>query len=367
MQNIKLGDSMVKGIRLALAERDHRAGDYEIELVVKDGGLPNGQWDPDIERQNAEAAVSDPDVMAYIGPLNSGAAKISIPITNQAGLLQISPSNTWPGLTKVGFLPGEPGKFYPTGRRNYFRTAPTDDLQAPAAVRWAQDLGFHSVYILDDGEAYGKGLADLFEATAIERGLDIRGHETITDISVQHPDRVEKVNRVLEQIIVENPDLDLIFYGGFTPNGAPLIVRQMQALGIAARFMGPDAIVDTAFIEEAGPAAEGVLATLVGVPPGEWRGKGETFYNNYLATYQTEPEAYAQFAYDAAQVILLAIEQANVKDRTAILNAVGELKKVNGAAGIFEFDPNGDTDLHVVSGNIVSNGRFVFQTELPAR
>lgn len=361
MQGVKLGESMVNGIRLALAERDWQVGEFQLELVVKDGGLPSGQWSAEIERQNAEEAAADPDVMAYLGPMNSGAAKVSIPITNRAGLLQVSPSNTWPGLTKVGFLPGEPGQFYPTGRRNYFRTAPTDDLQAPAAVNWASALGFRHIYILDDGEAYGKGLADLFEAFAVEQGLDIRGHQTLTGVSQ------DKVDGVLTEIVADHPDLDLIYYGGFTPNGAPLIVRRMRALGIEATFMGPDAIVDSAFIAEAGPAAEGVLATLVGTPPSEWTGKGAEFYNAYMTAYEAEPEAFAQFAYDAATVVLLAIEQAGVKDRAAILNAVGQLPKIGGAAGLFEFDPNGDTDVAVVSGNAVIDGKFVFLETLPTR
>ena len=151
MQGVALGKSAVNAVQLAVEERGGEVAGLSIELVVLDDGTKTGQWDADLEAANARKAIADPQVVAYIGPLNSGAAKVSIPITNQAGLVHISPANTWPGLTKVGFAPGEPGIFYPTGRRTYFRTCPTDEYQAPAAARWAESWGFRSVFILDDG------------------------------------------------------------------------------------------------------------------------------------------------------------------------------------------------------------------------
>ncbi len=134
------GASIQKGIELAFKQANWRAGSFKIELVSRSDSLESGQWDADREQANAYEAVADPDVVAYIGPYNSGAAEASIPITNRSGLAQISPGNTAPALTKIGFHPGRPGEFYPTGRRNYFRTCPTDDVQAPAAAAWAREV-----------------------------------------------------------------------------------------------------------------------------------------------------------------------------------------------------------------------------------
>ena len=101
--------------------------------------------------------------MVYIGTYNSGAAKISMPILNQAGLLMISPANTWPGLTKPGKGdPGEPEIYRPSGKSNYVRVVPADDLQGPLGADWAKELGVKTVYVLDDNEVYGKGIATLF-------------------------------------------------------------------------------------------------------------------------------------------------------------------------------------------------------------
>ena len=356
MQGVALGKSAVNAVQLAVDERGGQAAGFTIELVVLDDGTETGQWDATSEAANAQQAVANPRVMAYIGPLNSGAAKVSIPITNQGGLVQVSPTNTWPGLTKVGFAPGEPGIFYPTGRRTYFRTCPTDEFQAPAAARWASSLGFRRVYILDDGEAYGKGLADLFEETADELGLAVLGHITIDKMA-------DDYGMVLEQVAATQPDL--VYFGGYTPNGASILVRQMREMGMSAGFMGPDAIVDSAFIAEAGEAAEGVYATLVGVPPSGWtRGAAADFAVRYRARFGGEPEAFSHFAYDATQALLMAIERAGTDDRKAILNAMSMLGEIEGLAGRFTFDVNGDTTITTVSGSVVHNGMFEYRKTL---
>ena len=356
MQRVALGKSAVNAVHLAVEERGGQVAGFPVELVVLDDGTETGQWDTTLEAANAQQAVADPRVMAYIGPLNSGAARVSIPITNQAGLVQISPTNTWPGLTKVGFAPGEPGILYPTGRRTYFRTCPTDEFQAPAAARWASSLGFRSVYILDDGEAYGKGLADLFEETAYELGIVVLGHVTIDKMA-------DDYQTVLEQVAATHPDL--VYFGGYTPNGAPILVRQMREIGMTASFMGPDAIVDSAFIAGAGEAAEGVYATLVGVPPSGWtEGAPADFAVRYRVRFGEEPEAFSHFAYDATRALLMAIEKAGTNDRKAILNAMTTLGEMEGIAGRFTFDVNGDTTITAVSGNVVHNGKFEYQKTL---
>lgn len=352
MQGVELGKSVVNAVQLAVDEKGGEVAGLSIELVVLDDGTETGQWDPELEAANARKAAADPQVVAYIGPLNSGAAKVSIPITNQAGLVHISPTNTWPGLTKVGFAPGEPGIFYPTGRRTYYRTCPTDEYQAPAAARWAESLGFGNVYILDDGEAYGKGLADLFEETAYDLGLEVLGHITIDKMAGDY-------KNVLEEVAATNPDL--VYFGGYTPNGAPTLVRQMRETGMDSSFMGPDAIVDSAFISSAGESAEGVYATLVGVPPSGWtEGAVADFAVRYQERFGAEPEAFSHFAYDAANVVLTAIERAATDDRKAILDAMTMLGEVQGVDGYFTFDINGDTTIKTVSGSVVHNGTFEY-------
>ena len=106
-----MGESIRRGIELAFEEVGNQVGNIPIDLQIRDDGNETGQWQTEAESKNAQEAAADPAAVAYIGPYNSGAAKVSIPILNRAGLLQISPSTTWPGLTKPGFAQGEPGIF----------------------------------------------------------------------------------------------------------------------------------------------------------------------------------------------------------------------------------------------------------------
>ena len=160
--------SIANGIRLAIEEIHGKIDETPVLYEDWDDASPaRGQWDPAVEAANADKAIQDPSVVAYIGPYNSGAAKISMPKLNQAGLLQISPSATWPGLTKPGLgEPNEPMIYRPAGKPTFFRVVPADDLQGDVGAKWAQELGAEKLFILHDGELYGKGVASVFKKSA---------------------------------------------------------------------------------------------------------------------------------------------------------------------------------------------------------
>ncbi len=348
----KIGPSVAQGVQLAFDEINNQIGNKRLEVIVLDDGDANGQWNPDVEERNARQAVQDPLAVAYVGPLNSGAAKVSLPITNRGGLLQISPTTTWPGLTRPGYAQGEPGIFYPTGVRSFFRTTPTDDVQSLAAALWARSLKFNSFYILDDGEAYGAGVASLFAHAAENAGLKNLGHQTIDKTAQDY-------SAVLAKVQAANPDL--VYFGGTVANGAGRLVKQMRALDMTAAFMGADAIVDTTLIDEAGPAAEGVYATFVGIPPDQLTSEqGRNFYKSYQARYGQAPEAFSQSGYDAGRAVIEAIRQAGTADRASVLAALRAIPSFAGTSGNYAFGPTGDTSLRQVSGNVVRNGAFQF-------
>lgn len=165
--------TIINGIKQVLEESKNVACDGKIKLVYEpldDATASAGKWDPAQVTSNANKSVADKSVVAFIGHFNSGAAKLSIPILNQANLAMVSPANTYPGLTKPGKGEAkEPDVYYPNGKRNYARVVPADDLQGVVGAKWAKSLGAKKVYILDDQELYGKGLAAIFEATAKKR------------------------------------------------------------------------------------------------------------------------------------------------------------------------------------------------------
>ncbi|MFM2374793.1 MAG: hypothetical protein RLZZ234_788 [Candidatus Parcubacteria bacterium] len=345
-------------IELAFEEVRYRVGDMHIQLVVVDDGDESGAWIANKERRNAERAIADPTTIAYLGPVNSGAAKVSMPLLNTAGIAQISPSNTWPGLTRTGFLPGEPGIFYPTGKTHYFRVTPTDDLQGPLGVTWARALGHESVYVVNDSDAYGIGIANLFEHEAVQQGMHVVGSAAITkDAALFAP--------VGDAILASGADL--VYYGGTTPNGGPELLRYLRARGATSTFMGPDGIFEQDFIDRAGTSSEGVLVTAVGVPPEEVKNpSAQAFLLAYRARFGSEPDAFGAFAYDATKALLAAIEKVGKVDRAGILEAVRATSAMPGVFGTWGFDAHGDTTLTLLSGNVITEGAFVFTKVLTA-
>jgi branched-chain amino acid transport system substrate-binding protein len=357
--------SIVNGIKQALAETNSTACDGKLKIdydIYDDATAAAGKWEPAQVTSNANKAVSDASVVAVIGHFNSGAAKLSIPILNASNLVMVSPANTYPGLTKPGMGEGkEPDVYYPNGKRNYTRVVPTDDIQGVVGAKWAKSLGAKKVYILDDQELYGKGLADIFEASAKTEGLEVLGHEGIDSKASDYKALMTKIKAL-------NPDL--IYFGGTTQTNAGQLIKDMRNVGMTAetvKFMGPDGTYEQALIDAAGKDAEGVYATFGGVPPSKLTGVGQQWYESYKTQFKAEPEAYAAYGYESAKVVIGAINQVCKNDRDAIRAAVLNTKDFDGVLGKWSFDENGDTTLKVMSGNMVKDGKWEFVTQLEAK
>jgi len=349
-------DTIVNGIKIALGEADYQAGEFDIVYADWDDATAGaGQWTAEAETANANRAVRDPDVMVYLGTYNSGAAKISMPILNKADLLMLSPASTWPGLTKADKGdPGEPAIYRPTGKVNFARVVPTDDLQGPLGAQWAKELGVKRVYVLDDNEVYGKGIATLFIEACQDRGIEVIGHESIDS-------KAQEFKPLMATIKGVKPDL--IYFGGTTQSKGGQIAKDMVAAGLDCKLMVPDACYEEAFIHSAGAdnVNDRCYVTFGGLPPDKLVGPGKAFVDKYLAQYGNMPEGYAIYGYEAAKVALEAISLAGVKDRDAIREACLAIKDFNrGALGTWSFDANGDTTLTTISGSTIRNGRFEF-------
>lgn len=345
--------SMVNGLKMAIAEAGGKVGDYRIAYEDWDDASPErGQWDPALEAANAHRAVADNDIMAYIGTYNSGAAKISVPILNQAALAMISPANTYPGLTKPGLgEANEPAVYRPSGKINYFRVVPADDIQGEVAAQFVKSLGVKKVYVIHDRELYGKGVADVFKRVCGKLGIEVVGYDGIDPKAANYRSLVTKI---------KSSGAELVYFGGTTQTNAGQLVKDLVAGGCHAKFMSPDGTREQAFIEAAG---KGVLdgrayVTFGGLPPSELKGKGREFYENYKKQYGTEPEAYAVYGYECGRVALDGIRRAGKKDRSAITDAIAGIKDFEGALGQWSFDANGDTTLKVMVVETVKDGKF---------
>ncbi|MSR44160.1 MAG: branched-chain amino acid ABC transporter substrate-binding protein [Phycisphaerales bacterium] len=347
--------TMVNGIRLAIDEVGGQVDGWKIEYEDLDDASPQrGNWDPTVEAQNANAAAKDLSCVGYIGTFNSGAAKVAMPILNRAGLVMVSPANTYPGLTKPNMgEANEPMVYRPSGKINYFRVVPTDDLQGAQAANWAKSLGATQVFILNDRELYGKGIADVFQRRAKEIGLTVVGFEGTDAKAPNYRALVTKIKAV-------GPDL--VYFGGTTQSNAGQIAKDLRSGGYEGMYMVPDGCFEQAFIEAAGDSNlnDMTFITFGGLPPEQLTGRGAAFRDSYRKRYGADPEAYAAYGYEAARVVLDAIARAQTKDRAGVLAAVAATKDFDGVLGKWSFDANGDTSSRVMSGQTVKNGQFVF-------
>jgi branched-chain amino acid transport system substrate-binding protein len=370
-------DTIVQGIRLALDELcprkivngvevqtlDVGGKTYRIEYAdLDDATAAAGQWTAEQETDNARKAKGDPDVMVYIGTYNSGATKISMPILNPERLLMISPANTSPGLTKpnVGER-DEPRRYRPSGEPNFCRVVATDDLQGPAAAEWARDMGLMRVFILDDNEVYGKGVADFFESHGRKIGLTVLGRESIDAKAQEFSALMSKIKRL-------NPNL--IYFGGTTQTKGGQIAKDMVTAGMAdVKMMGPDGCYEGAMIESAGAATleNRFYATFCGLSPDklDTTPGGRKFVQSYAAKFGKAPtEAYALYGYECGRIAVLALQRAGKKDRVAICRAGLAIRDFDGVTGKWSFDENGDTTLTDLTGVVVRGGEFVFSKSL---
>jgi branched-chain amino acid transport system substrate-binding protein len=349
-------DTVINAMRLALEDYtkgSNTVAGFKIDYVpLDDATAAKGQWDADQEKANANKAVNDPDAMIYLGTFNSGAAKVSIPILNAANMAMISPANTYTGLTKN--VPGiteanEPDIYYPNKTRNYFRVVTEDGVQGPAVAAYVAGLpNVKKVFVVDDSQAYGKGLADAFVLGCKTTSLDCTQRASING-------KESDYKSLAADIKAKTPDA--IFYGGITQQQAGKLVADIRAAGIRVPFVGGDGINEDAFIKDAGAAAEGVYATAAGTPEDKLPAKGQDFLKRYKAKYGN-PQTYTIYGYEAMSVALAAIEKAGKKDRKAILDAVTATKDFEGVLGKWSFDKNGDTTLGDYVVSQVTDGKW---------
>src|SRR5215218_7738647 len=351
--------TMVNAREMAIEERGGKAGSATIEYEsLDDATAQAGQWDEAKCAENAQTAAQDEEIVGWIGPFNSGCAAVEIPILNEAGLGMISPANTYIGLTKPGGEPDEPEKYYPTGERNYARVIVADDKQGKAGVALMLDEGFETVYILDDKETYGKGLADQFQQAAEDQGIDVVGREGIDGSAPNYRSLMNKIAQAQP---------DAIYFGGIIENNAAQLIKDKVGAGMSndeVAFIGPDGIFVDELLTQAGDAAEGIYVTFGGLPQSELSEEGQKFVQTYEETYDDAIQPYTAYAYEAANVMLDAIEKASkeaggeVPDREAVVQQIFATEDYQGALGTWSFDEDGDTTLTELSVQTVEGGEF---------
>jgi branched-chain amino acid transport system substrate-binding protein len=337
---------MVNGIKLALDQAHGKAGQFKVNYTsLDDATAQAGEWDPGQTASNARKAAADPSTVYYIGEFNSGASEVSIPILNNAGIPQVSPANTYVGLTtdEPGSAPGEPEKYYPTGKRTYLRIVPRDSIQAASDLLAMKQAGCTKVAVANDKEAYGAGLAALLELEKKSYGVDITSN---TGIDPKAPNFRSYASTVKSQ------GADCFFFAGIVSNGAVQLAKDINAALPDAKIFGGDGVCTSSYTnaKEGGvpanidPQIECTVATQdLKAYPG-----GKQFLAAYKAKYGvSNPDPYAIYGYEVMKLGLDTIKSLGPKgnDKNAILSALFAIKNRKSVLGTYGFDKNGDTTL----------------------
>lgn len=355
-------EDMVRGHKLALAERHNRAGQFKIRYVsLDDATAATGKWEPGRVSENARKAVRDDSTIAYLGEYNSGASAISLPILNEAGIPQVT-TNTYVGLTRSESAePGEPDKYYPTGERTYARVVPGDHIQAAAVATYMRLQGVARLYVVHDREVYGEGLAVQVAARARENGIAVAATEGID---------VKAANFRSLAAKIAASGADGFFFGGITQNKAVQLFKDVHAQSPRLLMFGPDGVAETAFTERLGPAVErNVFITNPTLDPKVYPPAGRRFFATFRELFGKEPENYAIYGYEAMRLVLDAIAAAGERggDRGAVLAQIRAVRNRSSALGTYSIDANGDTTLSDYGGNRVRAGRLVFDRVIKAK
>ncbi len=334
--------AMVQGMNLAISEAGNKAGDTTVKYTsLDDSTAAAGNWDPAQVAANARKVAQDKSAVAYLGEFNSGASAISIPILNQAGIGMISPANTYPGLTvsEPGTEPGEPEKYYPTGKRNYSRIVPRDKIQAAALVKQFQDDGCTSVAIANDKETYGAGLARIVVLNMKDTNIKVKNTGIQKD-SANYRSYADGLKAA---------GTDCFLFSGVTANGAVQLTKDVAAALPDAKLYGPDGVCESGFTN---PKSKGIPASIaprfkctvatlaIKDTPG-----GAEFLKSFQAKYNvSNPDPYAIYGYEAMKLALDTIAEGGTT-KEDFITKLFETKDRQSVLGLYSIDENGDTTL----------------------
>jgi len=340
-----LGKRIQHSVELAVmqANQENAIPGWEIKVEPVDD-----EGKADVGKNGATKLAADDQVAGVVGNLNSSVSQQTQPVFAAANIVQISPANTGPSLTR-----GADGNTRPY--KTFFRTCTTDITQGAFAAKFLLDQGIKSVATIHDKKTYGQGLVQYFTEAFKAGGGTIVAAETI------NPDE-SNYGPVVSKVAPAKPAA--VYYGGEYPQAGPLS-QQMKAAGLNVPLMGGDGIFDPTFIQLAGATSNGDLATSVGEPTDK-SDAGKKFLADYEAAKFAEPAAaYGGYSYDAAKAIIEGLKVAlkdasDVKNqRQAIIDAVGKVSFA-GVTGQVAFDEFGDTKVKVISGYKVEDGKWAF-------
>jgi branched-chain amino acid transport system substrate-binding protein len=352
---------LVDGAKLALEQAGGKAGNIKVNYVsLDDSTAQAGKWTPEATSANARKAAGDKSTALYIGEFNSGASAVSIPILNEAGVPQISPANTAVGLTsdKPGAAPGEPQKYYPTGKRNYARIVPIDTIQGAADVQLMKQNGCTKVAMVNDKEVYGQGIAgNVTNAAKTAGGLQVVMNDGIDTNAPNYRSLAQKAKGL---------GADCFLFAGITASNAVQATKDFAAALPNAKLFGPDGVCESGFTD---PKEGGIPTSLDSrfectaptLAPDNYPAEGQQFFKAFKQKYgKDNPDPYAIYGYEAMRLALDAIKRSKTGAKADVLKALFDTKNRQSVLGTYSINQNGDTTLTDYGSYKVKNGALTF-------
>jgi branched-chain amino acid transport system substrate-binding protein len=355
-----VGDAVAAGQRLALSDAGGRVGSYAVKLVDLDSAEPDERdWDPDLVAENASRAADDPAAIAYLGELELGATAVSLPVTNERSILQVSPTDGLTSLTLPQSGPGAgPERFYPEDARNFLRLVPPDSAQAGPLVAIARQSRATRLALAHDGGIFGRQLAGAVEQAAADQGLQVTTVERVEPDLEEAPDLARELAEDIPEAVI---------YLGIGGDPAATILATLDdpvlagtPLIGAAPLATPDAL----------PADEPVQPLPVVtpmLPPQRYPPAGRRILRRLAKEQGTTPPVEALYGYESMRVVLEALRAAgkDAADRTAVIDAAREEGPRGSVIGPYRFDRRGDTTRHRLALYDIERGELVYRGVAP--
>jgi branched-chain amino acid transport system substrate-binding protein len=347
-------EQMTRAIAYIFKKHNWKAGKYTLAYQSCDDATAQaGKWDSGKVSANGNAYAQDSSVAGVLGTFNSGAAEIMIPILNRAPngpIAMISPANTYVGLTHggPGTAAGEPGKYYPTGKRNYARVVAADDYQGAADALLTKQLHIKKLFILNDKEAYGLGVASNLRNAAKKLGIKIVGF-TAWDAKASSFEALA--------VKIKASGAQGVFLGGLICENGGKLIKDIAAGAPGVQIMGPDGFTPvSAVIQEGGQAANNMTVSVAGLPNSALKGYGKAFVKAFTKADHKAPDPYSVYAAQATEAMIAAIAQSN-GTRSDIAKQLFKIHLKNSILGNVSFNANGDVTSNPVTIYRVKGGK----------
>jgi branched-chain amino acid transport system substrate-binding protein len=356
---------MTRAIKFILTQHGWKAGKYSLAYQSCDDATAQaGKWDSGKCSANANAYAQNSSVVGVIGTFNSGCAEIIIPILNRAPngpVAMVSPANTYVGLTHPGpgTAAGEPGKYYPTGKRNYARVVAADDYQGAADALLSKSLGVKKVFILNDKEAYGLGVATNFKNAATKLGTKVAGFTAWDGKASSYEALAVKIKASGAQGV---------FLGGLICENGGKLIKDIAAGAPGVKIIAPDGFTPvSATVQEAGLAANNMYVSVAGLPNSALKGAGQSFVKAFTKADHKAPDPYSVYAAQAAEAMIQAVAQSN-GSRSDVAKQLFKVNLKNSILGNVSFNANGDVTANPVTiYKVIRGGSTTYRVIVPPK